>query len=343
MAIERVLVPTPTAPLTITDYQAILAQAVAASQAFTGREIVDGSTIRAGTVMLIGNVLYKAVSDTAISGTASLYVKITPSGATATAAFVSSLSSVAWNHAYGGYYDGSGSGGNLVVFDEGVAVASGVVTAPMTERGRSAGPRKRTFTASGTFVVPTGVTEVYVTGCAAGGNGLAGTPSPGPYVGGNGGGPGAHVSKKKIVVTPGESITVTLGAIGSNTTFGSYLTLPCGIAGKGGIGGSAGVSGGYAPGGGGLGGGSYSTNVGGGGGGAPGPFGGDTGTSGSAGNSSGGSGGINGGGGGGGGASATGGTGGNGVSPGSGGGGAGGGFYAGSPGSGGPPIITVEW
>lgn len=131
MAIERVNIPTPTAPTSITDYQAILAQGVALGQALTDREIVDGSTIRAGTVMLIGGVLYKSTTDTTITGLASNYVKITPSGATASAAFVANLTGVTFNEAYGGYYDGSG---NLHVFDEAKAIYS--VAGPTTPRTR---------------------------------------------------------------------------------------------------------------------------------------------------------------------------------------------------------------
>lgn len=124
MAIARVNIPTPTAPVGVADYQAQLDQITALNQAFTGRSPVDGSTIRAGTVMMVGSVLYKATSDTTITGVASLYVKITPAGATASASFVASLSGVTWNHAYGGYYDGSG---NLYLFDEALAVSTGVI------------------------------------------------------------------------------------------------------------------------------------------------------------------------------------------------------------------------
>lgn len=133
MAIARVNIPTPTAPVVVADYQAQLDQITALNQAFTGRNPVDGSTIRAGVVMMIGSVLYKATSDTTITGSTSLYVKITPSGATASASFVASLSGVTWNHAYGGYYDGSD---NLYLFDEALAINAGAgPTTPYTLLG----------------------------------------------------------------------------------------------------------------------------------------------------------------------------------------------------------------
>lgn len=88
---------------------------------------------------------------------------------------------------------------------------------------------------SGTYTVPEGVTTLYISGCAGGGGGSA------VY----GGGAGESVKRKKITVTPGEQITVTIGAggnasvsdkktyttpsaaagSGGDTSFGSYLTL----------------------------------------------------------------------------------------------------------------------
>jgi len=135
MAIERVAIPTPTAPVAATDYTAILAQLEAKNQAFTNAAIPDlaAGVVRAGRVFDVGGVLYKAVSDTTITGTASIYVKITPSGATAAASYVANLTGVSWNNAYGGYYDGSG---NLYLFDEVRAVYDGVITAPKTMAGQ---------------------------------------------------------------------------------------------------------------------------------------------------------------------------------------------------------------
>jgi hypothetical protein len=363
MSLDRIAIPTPTAPGSLADYQAILAQALAQTQAFTGREIVDGSTIRAGTSMLIGGVLYQATSDTAITGSASNYVKITPSGATASAAFVANLTGVTFNEAYGAYYDGSG---NLHVFDEGRAVATGVITAPRTWRGLSAGPRKRTFTANGTFVVPPGVTEVWVTGCAAGGNGGAGSGGGG----GGGGGQGRSVIRKSIPVTAGASITVTIGAVGVNTTFGGLLTLAFGAngaTGATGLGaelagnGSAAAAGSAAFGFGGKGGTNSSGGLGGGGGGAQSPLdltvAGANGTNGVSGGGAGGTGGNGGAGGAGGGGGGGGGAGGgtqtgasckggdaNGYGAGGGGGGNNGGTGgSGLGGAGGPGLLIVEW
>lgn len=77
--------------------------------------IVSGF-IKQGAMFNIGGVMYVADSDTAISLTeaGSVGVKITPSGATASASYVSTLSGIIWNASYKGWYDGSG---NLIIRD----------------------------------------------------------------------------------------------------------------------------------------------------------------------------------------------------------------------------------
>lgn len=135
MAIARVNEPTPSGPLTLaTGYQRQNTKSEAQVQSFTDRAIVDGSTIHAGAVFPIGGILYKATSDTTITGTASLYVKVTPSldGSTASASFVANLTGVSWNHTHGGYYDG-GSPDSLYLFDEALAVLSGALASYQTK------------------------------------------------------------------------------------------------------------------------------------------------------------------------------------------------------------------
>lgn len=96
------------------------------------------------------------------------------------------------------------------------------------------------FYSSGTYVVPDGVTKVYVSGCGGGAGGSA------CY----GGGGAQSVIRKAINVTPGASISVTIGDGGSGsgsyssisswpsgtdggtTSFGSYLSLHGGYAPK---------------------------------------------------------------------------------------------------------------
>ena len=84
-------------------------------------QVVAG-VIPQGVVLQIGGAVYRSDSDTTITGTPSDYVRVTPDGATATAAYVSTLAGVSWAKQYAGYYDGSD---NLYLFDEGKALAAG--------------------------------------------------------------------------------------------------------------------------------------------------------------------------------------------------------------------------
>ncbi len=124
-------------------------------------------------------------------------------------------------------------------------------------------------TTSQSVTVPDWVTEIYLSGCAAGGGGGAGAGAAGNgFVGsgGGGGGAGQSVIRKKFAVTPGMVISVTIGAGGTpgaksatgqdggnggdggNTVVGNLLTLAGGKGGKGGINRISGNAGG-APGG----------------------------------------------------------------------------------------------
>ncbi len=92
--------------------------------------------------------------------------------------------------------------------------------------------QRKTFTANGTFKVPTGVTTIFVTAIAAGGDGEAGTEA----AGGKGGNSGQEIIRAPISVTAGASIAITVGT--GDTKVGNYLTLKKGLGKKkGGIGG----------------------------------------------------------------------------------------------------------
>lgn len=140
MALTRIDNPTPSAPSGLPDYVQILAKAtntILQSIRNNSQSCIDfaNNFARAGVVFHIGGVLYKAVTDQAIGGTPSKYIKITPSGATAAIDYVASLAGVTWSDDQSGYYDGSG---NLYVFDEARAVYDGVVSAPKTNDGQIA-------------------------------------------------------------------------------------------------------------------------------------------------------------------------------------------------------------
>lgn len=158
----------------------------------------------------------------------------------------------------------------------------------------------QTFTSSGSFTVPDGVTTLYLSGCAGGGGGGGGggNPTTGSSGGGGGGGGAGNIAiNQSVTVVPGQTYTVTIGArgnggansgssssdgkngtAGGTTSFGSLLTLSGGGAGLGGVsGGNPSPGGGFggAPGGSDGGDGNFTTAVatGNGGVGASGPFG----------------------------------------------------------------------
>lgn len=118
----------------------------------------------------------------------------------------------------------------------------------------------RKFTANGSFVVPSGVTTIYISATAAGGGGGGGTNNGG---GGGGGGAGRFALKNSYTVVPGATYAITIGIPGNggvggatgaagqsggNTVVGSLLTLQGG--GGGDRGGPLGGGGGGTPGGG---------------------------------------------------------------------------------------------
>ena len=213
---------------------------------------ISGSNVVRGALFSVGGSLYLADSDTAISGTASDYVKLVASGTTVAASFVADLTGVSWNAASKGYYDASG---NLYVFDEARALNAGAITATKTEAGnsRTRGGIK-VFDASGTWRCPVGVTSVFVSGIGGGGTGGNGG-SKSSYNraggGGGGGGGGAFGFRIPVAVVPGTSYAITLGA-GVASSLGSLLSLAAGASGSPGAAGTDGSSAG--PGSGGAGG-----------------------------------------------------------------------------------------
>lgn len=136
MAIK--LVPAPSAaPLSTTDYVAQNNLIYALLRQNSESEPISGGNVVLGSVFNIGGAMYLTDADTAITGTQSNFVKLTPSGdkLTCAASYVANLTGVAWNKTYGGYYDASG---NLYVFDEAKAIYDGVLTVANTKLGKLA-------------------------------------------------------------------------------------------------------------------------------------------------------------------------------------------------------------
>ena len=130
MAITKITDPG-AVPTTVADYEAQNIQLDRLLGDSVQPYPVSGSNVVKGALFNIGGDMFYCGADTAISGTPSDYVKLVASGSTAAASFVSSLSGVAWNPAYNGYYNGV----DLYLFDEVKAVLAGAISGYKTAMG----------------------------------------------------------------------------------------------------------------------------------------------------------------------------------------------------------------
>lgn len=107
----------------------------------------------------------------------------------------------------------------------------------------------KSFTSSGRFIVPDGVTELFISAVAGGGGGGSGGGGDSSYFGGGGGsgGAGESIIKRKFTVVPGSIIDLIIGSggtgsiasvatgshptSGGDTIIGALLTLRGGKAG----------------------------------------------------------------------------------------------------------------
>lgn len=210
---------------------------------------ISGSNIVRGSVIFFAGAWYVATSDTAITGSATKYVRLTNNAGTITAAFVSSLSGVTFNKTWNGWYD---SASRLYLFDEVAAYAAGQITALTTvknfrpslnwskawSRVLSAAQLSRFFrlssevvlTGSGTWTVPAGVYWIEGEIIAPGANGRNGN------AGGRGGSSGEW-RHFEYAVTPGQKLAYAITS--ASTIFGT-TTITAG----GWINGSSGYGGG---------------------------------------------------------------------------------------------------
>jgi len=104
--------------------------------------------------------------------------------------------------------------------------------AAVTAAKLSVSPNIKTerFIASTTWVVPAGVTELFVTGIGGGGGGGAGATISSIIYGGGGGGSGLMYTAS-LPVTPGNTLTITIGAGGSSGNQGGTTSITGGPAG----------------------------------------------------------------------------------------------------------------
>jgi hypothetical protein len=83
------------------------------------------------------------------------------------------------------------------------------------------GSRGQVFTSSGTYTVPTGVTAVKVTVVGGGGNGGGVT---GQRSGAGGGGGGGIAIEYVTGLTPGDTVSVTVGGVAGTSSFGAFCS-----------------------------------------------------------------------------------------------------------------------
>lgn len=136
---------------------------------------------------------------------------VNPNGLGAIPAYVNGAAMVGGEIKAGGYYEFEYDATNNVAHL--MAQSKGLLA------GAFIGGNKSVFTANGTFVVPANVTKIWVSAVAGGGGGAGGggtVGSSGNVGGGGGGGGGAGQStiKQPISVTPGDSLSITIGAAG---------------------------------------------------------------------------------------------------------------------------------
>lgn len=207
--------------ITLTNWDTSTQSAIAAGSSVE----ISGTFFKNGTDLTIN-----ATSWTAIGSGNTAYLTVTPSG-TAGSQILSAAWTVTaptWVNSKNGYYASAGSNVRTVAYAQcttgGGQNSKEIIfgkTIPVTHGSQ-------TFTSSGTFIVPFGITSVFVTGCAAGGQGSSNMAYP------NGGGGGEWAFKKPFTVVPSEKLTITIGASGSTTTIvgTNTFTLNCGANGS---------------------------------------------------------------------------------------------------------------
>ena len=113
---------------------------------------------------------------------------------------------------------GSGTYDNLPIGTTGQVLTADTTVSPYKVKWASGSVtlNEQIFTSTGTFTVPSGVTKVWVEVRGGGGGGGGGS---GSYSGGGGG--GGQLKMQQLSVTPGASITATIGAGGNGGASGN--------------------------------------------------------------------------------------------------------------------------
>lgn len=129
------------------------------------------------------------------------------------------------------------SGVTSIVAGTGITVSG--ATGAVTVNAAAGGIAAQTFTSSGTFTIPSGVTAIKMT--IVGGGGAGGSGAAGPAGGGGGGG---AAIKFLTGLTPGNTLTVTVGAAGGTSSVASGTQSITTVSATGGAAGGPGSTGG---------------------------------------------------------------------------------------------------
>ena len=220
------------APLSVADWYKVNAVLQGIGNALGGSIKIIGSNFQRGAVLFFAGAWYVADSDTAITGTASDYVKVTNTAGVLSLSFVANITGVTWNKQYQGYYDPSG---NMYLFDEIIAYGDGVIDTLYTvvntrlsqefskiianistNYKRLLRPVDKTIltVGSGNYTVPVGVYSLEIFMIGPGETGRTGAM----YSNGIGGSSGASFHTV-IDVTPGQTIAWIVSS--TTTTFGA--------------------------------------------------------------------------------------------------------------------------
>jgi hypothetical protein len=127
-----VLVPGPgDAPQTTEDWDKINNVLLATGMGLLNSTRIVGTNISRGSVVFFAGAWFVTDVDTAITGSASNYVRLTNTAGTITVEYVSSISTVSFNRTWNGWYDPQG---RLHIFDEVKAYAVNAISELATMR-----------------------------------------------------------------------------------------------------------------------------------------------------------------------------------------------------------------
>lgn len=187
------------------------------------------SLIASGSGVEVAGAFFKADSDitpnatswTAITTATTAYLAVVPSGTAGSQILSASwtATSPTWSSSKQGWYASAASSTRIIgsAYKNGAASQHHKFVYGQNNGPASDSQRKRIthFSTSGTIIIPYGITRVYVTGCAAGGDGIYSATSGSVMFGGGG---GSWAIQEPFSVIPGETLTVTLGPSSSPTT-----------------------------------------------------------------------------------------------------------------------------